>query len=64
MQEGKAFAHIVWYNAFPLKMRQRFEVPEFIHWGKLIETINYAFLALGKGLNDEQKDYLKSKIFR
>lgn len=64
VQEGKAWAHVVWYNAFPINMRQGFDVPELIQWSQLIETINYAFLALGKGLTDEQKYYLKSKIFK
>ncbi|PVD35680.1 hypothetical protein C0Q70_02643 [Pomacea canaliculata] len=63
-QECNALATVLWDNAFSEPGRQPFAVPESVPWPKLGEQLCLKFRsATGRGLSDDNLNYLASKIF-
>lgn len=63
-QEPHAWATITWDNAFAEPGRLPFLVPDRVSWPVLAEVLNVKFrAATGRGLNDDNLQFLAFKLF-
>jgi len=64
-QDDRAWATVVWDNAFGEPGRLPFRVPDAVPWCKMAEALNMKFMSMtGRGLTQDNLHFLAGKLFK